>query len=110
MPSFQERPHRQIIGSAFELVNQNSSAANQWFGRTNIASDTNGMTGVVSTALVNSDSLIQVTMEWKANGPTVPFGVRSISAGGSFVIANQASCTAVGSAVAMWSITNPAGS
>src|SRR5438105_12360154 len=103
-PSFQLRDgHRQIFGSPAQLVNQGSSAANQWFGTVAITSNTN----VVSTALVSSASLIFLTLKnessTNSSGTDVPlFGVQSISPGGFFLIGTVGSVALVGSYTAFY--------
>src|SRR5438105_2650111 len=111
-PSFQSRDEfRRLVDAApTELVNPQSSSANQWFGRANVSSDTLGPSVVVSTALVNSDSLIRMSFQqmWQtgSSATAMPFAVATISPAGFFKVAAVASCTNVGSSVMMWEIVN----
>lgn len=99
---------RPVQGGAAELVWPGSNAGNAYFGRVNITSDTNGPSAVVSTALVNSDSLVFVSLQCLApNSSGGTFAVATISPGGFFRIAAVNSTTNIGSFVAMWEIKNP---
>jgi hypothetical protein len=105
---------RSVRGGPVELVNKGSNAnsAGQWFNRTNVVSDTAGVSATVSTQLVNSDSLIFFTMQvanYAVGSLTFAqnFVVSTISPGGFFKVQNASSIAAVGSGWLLWEIKNP---
>lgn len=101
--------HRVINGAVQTLVNQQSTAANQFFGYTSTVSDTNGPSCTISTALVNSNSLIFVSPEYfgAAASNVIGWAVMSKSPGGYFRLAAANSTTNVGSFILGWELKNP---
>ena len=98
---------RNIRGYPEELTRPGSSSANEWFGRTAVASTT----VTVSTALAAADSLITLTGQRLGPGTgaeTVPpvWQVGSISPGGHFIITTAASVALANSYTVMWEIKN----
>lgn len=109
---------RPVQGAPQEIVNQNSKIANQWFGRTAVGSSTAGyFTAVISTNLVNSDSIITLAIQVTGQAssaifPAMPTVVTCISPGGFFTLGNVASANflsagSVSAITAMWEIKNP---
>lgn len=82
-----------------------TSAANQFAGRTTIASGT--ATVVISTSIVNSDSLIFLGLEGNANvasGTGKTLEVKTISSGGYFTLGTQDGIGFGGSRILMWEV------
>ena len=92
------------------LVQKNTS--NPYYGRVAVVSDTLGPSAVVSTNIVNSNSLIffNVQNQWASgsNQPALTFAVSTISPGGFFKVTAATSTTNVGSYTLMYEIKNPA--
>ena len=88
------------------LSTRAASHANQWAGRTTLSSGS--ATAVVSTTIVNSDSLIFFSMEGNANvssGTAIrPTEVKTISSGGYFTIGTQDGIAIARDTVLMWEI------
>jgi hypothetical protein len=97
---------RSIRGGPETLVNPRSASGNQWFGRIALTS----ATVTASTALVNSNSIIALTLLslTNANSNAAPFqiAVTSINPGASFSI-GAANSSGVGSYAVMWQLWNP---
>lgn len=82
-----------------------NSAVNQWAGRTTLSSGS--ATVVVSTTLVNSDSLIMHNAEGNANvgsGTNRVTEVKTISSGGYFTLGTQDGQAIPRDTVLMWQI------
>lgn len=101
---------RSLRGGAEDLVCINSSAGNQYMGRTACVSDTLGPSCTISTGVVASDSLIffniQNNFAVQSNASPPYFQVATISHGGFFRVAGN-SATNVGSFTLIWEVKNP---
>ena len=102
---------RIIQGGSPTFVNVASNANNQYFGNVAVSSTAAGFTAVVSTAIVNSSSLILSTLVavGQANSGQTPFimHVATISTGGFFRLSSTGSIAPVGSYSASWLVVNP---
>ena len=109
MGQFTDKYDRFTVGGPIRFTATRSSAANQFFGRTNIVSDTIGLTAVVSTALVNSDSIIMLTPQlFQTQSLTgFSFAVSTISPGGFFKVTTTGSlASAATSGYVHWVLFN----
>lgn len=111
MSNYMLKYDRAVIQGPDVLTQAGSSANNAWWGRTNVVSDTGGMSAVVSTQVVASMSVILVTpqnMSVVTSDVSFTFCVATISPGNFFKIQGVSSAAmAAGSYTAMWVMFNP---
>lgn len=87
------------------LFTKANSAPDQWAGLTTIASGS--ATQVVSTAMVNSDSIIMLSCKGTANvgsGVGKIIEVRSLSSGGYFLLSTSDGQAMARDTVVMWQL------
>lgn len=99
--------NEQLTGAMLRapLSTKAQSASNQWAGLTTILSGV--ATGVVSTTIVNSDSIISMTprgLTSVLSGQGRAFEVKSISPGNSFVFGTQDGVAVSQDRTMMWII------
>jgi hypothetical protein len=106
---YRQKYARTVLGGAELLVNPQSRAANQWFGRVTVTAPT----VTISTAIVQSGSLIFISPQLLspvAQGaqPAV-WMVASINPGASFTLGLQNSAAVLpSSGTIAWILFNPA--
>ncbi len=95
------------------LSNAGSSAANQYYGTLAVTSVAAPISYVISTTAITANPLVTLTLRALAiTGASTdiampPFIVRSVSAGGSFVVGPMSWAVLVSSYQLSWLIANP---
>ena len=97
---------RSIWASSPRITNPDSTAANQYFGRTNLTA----ATAVVSTTLAKADSLFSLVVQNQSPvgsaGVSTAWGINTVAPGVGFTIGTVNSVSVTGSFTAHWILYN----
>ena len=110
MSKFSGKYERSVL-NGLQFSQYGSVSTNAWWGLTNVASTLGGYTAAVSTTIVRSDSIIQVTVKnlgLNTASGDVRFAVSSLVDQVGWTFTSLNSCIAGAASIQlMWTIANP---